>query len=107
MGPHTLVRGNTFWMWTSRKNCRLQWGRTLSCAEISWSSGRKPGKGALQWGRTLSCAENSSFVLARACNRPAAMGPHTLVRGNKLYTPEELAAIMLQWGRTLSCAEMG
>ena len=83
MGPHSFERGDMKpWRLRARTWRPLQWGRTLSSAEISCASSSALVAALLQWGRTLSSAEMKST----GSSRHSAFG--------------------LQWGRTLSSAEM-
>ena len=61
---------------------RLQWGRTLSSAEVQSNNAARGRRLRLQWGRTLSSAE-------------VRIDPNTVKQ-----------ALWLQWGRTLSSAEV-
>src|SRR3989442_189698 len=107
MGPRTLVRGNRQRMASKVPRHKLQWGRALSCAEIScgdWhpcpathcfngaahSRARKYGDHGIRThiaacfnGAAHSRARKStSAEFALTAATAASMGPRTLVRGN-------------------------
>src|SRR2546430_1462058 len=106
MGPRTLVRGNSRTGSRRTRPSWLQWGRALSCAEITKAAAHYAAHSVeLQWGRALSCAEMDGarkfqrfgsrfngaahsrarkFLKRRHVVRVAlaSMGPRTLVRGN-------------------------
>ena len=61
----------------------------------------------LQWGRTLSSAEVSQSLNHHSGRSVASMGPHSFKCGSNLYFhPLWLSTFALQWGRTLSSAEV-
>ena len=109
----------------------LQWGRTLSSAEVNIDYSVKPNLQWLQWGRTLSSAEVDPSPVSLRVSSSASMGPHSFkcgsiketkrirrmpkgfngaalfqVRKFQLGTRTATQVPMLQWGRTLSSAEV-
>ena len=85
----------------------LQWGRTLSSAEVILVGACRIQTGALRWGRTLSSAEVNHLLcffhfLAVRFNGAA------LFQVRKSFGEKETPAggLLLQWGRTLSSAEV-
>ena len=58
MGPHSFKCGSRARQTTSeQRKDQLQWGRTLSSAEVKKQRGDYLPDEELQWGRTLSSAE--------------------------------------------------
>ena len=83
MGPHSFKCGSGKLAVGGACVNKLQWGRTLSSAEVRVIHRSMDGSwGTLQWGRTLSSAEVSVAIVLSERNRA------------------------LQWGRTLSSAEV-
>ena len=64
-------------MWTT-----LQWGRTLSSAEVETNLPRVRTGAGLQWGRTLSSAEVSRNSAVMKPLTSASMGPHSFKCGS-------------------------
>src|SRR6058998_1932763 len=119
--------------WTSCGNGPLQWGRALSCAEISnhrrrihrrdrifngaaHSRARKfgtafpdrdPERTPFQWGRALSCAEIVSTPVGGVPPTGVFNGAaHSRARKFFNGAVEFAAVLAFQWGRALSCAEI-
>ena len=57
MGPHSFERGDVGIRSAAGRVGSLQWGRTLSSAEMPKDKLELVEGAALQWGRTLSSAE--------------------------------------------------
>ena len=63
----------------------LQWGRTLSSAEVRLTiQMRGLLQSRLQWGRTLSSAEVINVKLLSVQEAFASMGPHSFKCGSRL-----------------------
>ena len=92
---------------SSQENFGLQWGRTLSSAEVKPSIYIEACPRALQWGRTLSSAEVwIERRLAAEQNRRFNGAALFQVRKSAPASDALANAAMLQWGRTLSSAEV-
>ena len=88
MGPHSFKCGSAAEnRRPSARPPRLQWGRTLSSAEVQAERQRmRPQQSKLQWGRTLSSAEVRPSASADAIFFRASMGPHSFKCGSILIT---------------------
>ena len=109
----------------------LQWGRTLSSAEVDTDIENAVQGCVLQWGRTLSSAEVRPIGSKSNRYVSASMGPHSFkcgsfvcpgaarhrehrFNGAALFQVRKCADMesrtfrwgALQWGRTLSSAEV-
>ena len=62
----------------------LQWGRTLSSAEIRRKRRHTTSTDRLQWGRTLSSAEIHVHPARGQRAGNASMGPHSFERGDEI-----------------------
>ena len=86
---------------------QLQWGRTLSSAEVNQAEIFTPIEIELQWGRTLSSAE-VRLTAPFPIKFPRSFNGAALFQVRKYpnvdHQPKPPA--MLQWGRTLSSAEV-
>ena len=76
----------------------LQWGRTLSSAEVISPTGRSPTTCTLQWGRTLSSAEVRHPALAPRGCPGASMGPHSFKCGSNIEDLIETAQGLASMG---------
>ena len=83
MGPHSFKCGSMFAR--AGMECGLeglQWGRTLSSAEVTVMENRLKSRLTLQWGRTLSSAEVGLPNFPEAVISAASMGPHSFKCGS-------------------------
>ena len=81
---------------------------SFKCGSLISATWNSPILTLLQWGRTLSSAEVVVPLAMTPDMRGASMGPHSFKCGS--FKPEAWRSIevhSLQWGRTLSSAEVG
>ena len=109
MGPHSFKCGskqritNISGKKTSFNGAALF--QVRKCQSARWSIGLQL---LLQWGRTLSSAEVEPSHSPERDAGQASMGPHSFKCGSGTATPGERdQEAALQWGRTLSSAEVG
>ena len=109
MGPHSFKCGSVHCLRLVRTGLPCFNGAALFQVRKSGIIWRvSPGNSLLQWGRTLSSAEVDDLRLTpKQCNA-ASMGPHSFKCGSHAAEPaKRRASSALQWGRTLSSAEVG
>ena len=83
MGPQHLSCGNNeITALMSGSQVQLQWGRSISAAEIGSDVDAQTAKDPLQWGRSISAAEIRSGSFDHSSGFAASMGPQHLSCGN-------------------------
>ena len=89
-------------------DAQLQWGRSLSTAEMPNNERFLPCQSSpLQWGRSLSTAEIGNVWVEAQKLVVASMGPQPFDCGNvRCDSATRPDIFTLQWGRSLSTAEM-
>ncbi len=85
MGPQRFRRGDqNAAQQFDISNLMLQWGRSVSAAEITLGSPRRARPAALQWGRSVSAAEIERLHREAQERALASMGPQRFRRGDSM-----------------------
>ncbi len=109
MGPQRFRRGDSTTAGAMIQLIRtLQWGRSVSAAEIAGTNGANGTQYyMLQWGRSVSAAEISLASRSGATPRSGFNGAAAFPPRRSQPTPvRRCTSNSLQWGRSVSAAEI-